>query len=157
MEHDIVRAEGAGEDWRGKIRITDLIPGLHFEIPCVEHAEVVDMRTSFMKVPPQEVRRTESRSRSRSSLQWSFHASQLSLLGLSDNEHHSFLHRRHTSDVSINNQQASITAVTNWHSCKFQVMERSTDGLYSQSEAINLKKEKSGLSLGIALKSHRPA
>ena len=30
-------------------------PGLHFEIPCVEHAEVVDMRTSKMKVPPQEV------------------------------------------------------------------------------------------------------
>ena len=29
--------------------------GLHFEIPCVEHAEVVDMRTCFMKVPPQEV------------------------------------------------------------------------------------------------------
>ena len=30
-------------------------PGLHFEIPCVEHAEVVDMRTSKMKVPPQEI------------------------------------------------------------------------------------------------------
>ena len=31
------------------------LSGLHFEIPCVEHAEVVDMRTCFMKVPPQEV------------------------------------------------------------------------------------------------------
>ena len=31
-------------------------PGLHFELPCIEHVEVVDMRTSKMKVPPQEVR-----------------------------------------------------------------------------------------------------
>ena len=33
-------------------------PGLHFELPCIEHVEVVDMRTSKMKVPPQEVRLT---------------------------------------------------------------------------------------------------
>ena len=31
-------------------------PGLHFELPCIEHVEVVDMRTSKMRVPPQEVR-----------------------------------------------------------------------------------------------------
>ena len=30
-------------------------PGLHFELPCIEHVEVVDMRTSKMKVPPQEI------------------------------------------------------------------------------------------------------
>ena len=30
-------------------------PGLHFELPCIEHVEVVDMRTSKMRVPPQEV------------------------------------------------------------------------------------------------------
>ena len=35
--------------------MTKFLSGLHFEIPCVEHAEVVDMRTCFMKVPPQEV------------------------------------------------------------------------------------------------------
>ena len=29
--------------------------GLHFELPCVEHCDVVDMRTHVMSVPPQEV------------------------------------------------------------------------------------------------------
>ena len=33
-------------------------PGLHFELPCIEHVEVVDMRTSKMRVPPQEVNST---------------------------------------------------------------------------------------------------
>ena len=31
------------------------ILGLHFELPCVEHCHVVDMRTHVMSVPPQEV------------------------------------------------------------------------------------------------------
>ncbi len=31
------------------------LPGLHFELPCVEHCDVVDMRTHVMSVPPQEV------------------------------------------------------------------------------------------------------
>jgi len=30
-------------------------PGLHFELPCIEHVEVVDMRTSKIRVPPQEI------------------------------------------------------------------------------------------------------
>jgi regulator of protease activity HflC (stomatin/prohibitin superfamily) len=32
-----------------------ILTGLHFELPCVEHCDVVDMRTHVMSVPPQEV------------------------------------------------------------------------------------------------------